>query len=122
MPARRSWLRVGYYPSFDSYPPGNQPGGVYEPISHYRADRGSDNTISNLIDHPIRQCSPHFGLRIIRSNDGNNGGQHADHIQGGGDHSNPRQLAGEYDDSLDEIPEHRPSPFSATAAERWTGD
>jgi hypothetical protein len=41
--------------------------------------------------------------------------------QGGGDHSNPSHLAGEYNDSLEEVPKHRPSPFSATAAERRTG-
>jgi hypothetical protein len=49
-----------------------------EPISHNCTDRGSDNAISNLVDHPIRECSPDFGLPIIRSNDGNNGGQYAD--------------------------------------------
>jgi hypothetical protein len=38
------------------------------------ADRGSDDAISNLIDRPIRQCIPDFGLRIIPSGHGRRAG------------------------------------------------
>jgi hypothetical protein len=92
------------------------------PLSDNCVDRGSDDAVSNPVDCPIRQCIPDFGLPIIRPENGCSGGQHTDHIYGGGNQSDPSHLAGEYDDSLEEIPEHRPSPFPATAAERRTGD
>ena len=64
------------------------------------ADCRSYDAIGNLVDYPIRQYIPDFGLPIIRPNDGYDCGQYTGHTQGGGDHSNPSHLTGEYDDSL----------------------
>ena len=73
--------------------------GSYKRVSDNSADHSRDDAISNLVDYPIRQCIPDLGLRIIRPENGCGGGQHADHSQSGGDHSNPSHLAGEYNDS-----------------------
>ena len=81
-------------------PPGNESGGVSTRVSDNSADQSRDDATSNLVDRPIRQCIPGFGLRIIRPENGCGGGQHADHSQSGGDHSNPSHLAGEYDGPL----------------------
>src|SRR6516165_8172601 len=103
-------------------PPGNESGGVstsrYQTIAVTAAVTMRSATLSTaqsrtaILSSVCGSSAAMMVTTVVRS----------DHIQSGGDHSNPSHLTGEYDDSLDEVPEHRPSPFSATAAERRTGD